>query len=170
MYDVIGADPNVEINGFPFYASEIKASEGLNRRELTRKKIKMGTEFVARGEYIPREYSFSTTVEIPEERPDIHNNAFLEIMNSPAEVVCPDMGGIFKAQVIIKQSHDSGNPTQLDLDVTVKEIPEKSLIPDDSVESLSIEVFKTQEEANEEAKAKKSSTTSTGKLWDEAND
>ena len=159
MYDITGADPNVEINGFPFYATEIKANEGLNRRELTRKKIKMGTEFVARGEYIPREYSFTTTIEIPEERPDIHNEVFLDIMNSPAEVVCPDMGGIFKAQVIIKQSHETGNPTQLDLEVTVKEIPEKSLIPNDTVESLSIDVLKTQEEANEEAKAKNSSTT-----------
>ncbi|WP_299523250.1 hypothetical protein [uncultured Methanobrevibacter sp.] len=149
MYNVIAVDANVEINGFPFFAKEIKANEAYNRRELSRKKIKMGTEFVARADYIPREYTFNTSVEIPVERPDVHDSVFIDIMNSPAEVICPDMGGLFKAQVIIKTTHSSSTPNMLDLEVSVKEIPEqKSNIPNDEVGKLDVEVLKTQEEAN----------------------
>ena len=155
MYNLVATDANIEIDEFPFYAEEITSTEPYNRRDLKRTKIKNGTEFVSSGDYIPREYSFKTSVEIPLERPDVHDEIFIEIMNHPAEVISPEMGGRFKAQVTIKKTHNGSTPTMLDLDITIKEIPERtSNIPDDTVEKLATEVIKTQEQANAEAKAK----------------
>ena len=140
MNNIVGVEANVEIDGFPFYAEEINGTEPYNRRELKRTKIKNGTEHVTRGEYIPREYSFTTTVDVPLERPDIHDNVFRELMSKPCEVVCPDMGGIFNAEVIISKTHNPASPTTLSLDITVKEIPEESLIPNDLLEKPENEI------------------------------
>ncbi len=134
MYDdIILNDCNVEIDGFPFFASEITSNESFPRRELKRTKIKNGTELVTKGEYIPREYSFKTSVEVPVEDPGVHDKIFTEMCNKPCEIVCPDMGGIFQAQVIIKKSHATGTPDFIDLDITIKEIPGiKSELPGES--------------------------------------
>ena len=156
MYCMVGTDANIEIDGFPFFAEEITSSEPYNRRDFKRVKIKGGTEFCTPGDYIPREYSFKTSVEIPPERPDVHDEIFINIMNHPAEVISPEMGRKFTAQVTIKKTHNGATPSMLDLEITIKEIPERaSKIPNDTVEKLATEVLKTQEQANEEAKNRK---------------
>lgn len=136
MYEDINiVDHNVEIGGVPFYAEEISSNESFPRREIKRTKIKSGTEFCSKGEYIPREYSFKTTIYYPEGEEDCYDSIFMELMSKEVEVISPAMGGMFKAQVIFKRSYASRQPTQMDLDVTVKEIPHDSLIPNDEVES-----------------------------------
>lgn len=146
LNDMNTPDHNVEIEGVPFYAKEIKATEGFVRREIKRTKIKSGTEHVVRGAYIPREYSFSTWIEVPEEKPNCYNDLFVELSNKPCEVICADMGGMFNAEVNFKPTHPTGNPTRIDLEVTVKEIPELSLIPDDEVIKPETEVLLTEED------------------------
>lgn len=135
MYDDINEDvsENIEIDGYPFYAENITANEPYNRRDTNRESIMNGTEHVTRGKYIVRDYRFTTTVYVPEGRPDVHDDIFREMVSKPCEVISPYMGGKFMAEIIIGQDFEEASPNHIKLDVQVIEIPEKeSLIPGDT--------------------------------------
>ena len=135
MYDDIneGVSENIEIDGYPFYAENIKGNEPYNRRETNRTSIMNGTEHVTRGKYVVRDYSFTTNVYVPENRPDVHDDIFKEMVSKPCEVISPYMGGKFMAEVIIQKDAEESSPDSLKLDVQVIEIPgEESLIPGDT--------------------------------------
>lgn len=146
MYHVHTNEHNVEIDGIPFFAKEIKGKESFNRRELKRTKIKGGTEHVVRGEYVPREYTFTTTIDVPQDSPDAFDDLFIDLMNKPCEVICPDMGGMFNAQITINRTHEEASPDTIKLDVTVKEIPTSSLIPDDDITKPVTEILLTEDD------------------------
>ncbi|MBR0272364.1 MAG: hypothetical protein IJQ68_10335 [Methanobrevibacter sp.] len=135
MYDDVNENvsENIEIDGYPFYAENINANEAYNRRETNREPIMNGTEHVSRGRYVVRDYSFSTTVYVPDGRPDVHDEIFREMMSKPCEVISPYMGGKFMAEVIISKDIEEASPNHINLDVQVIEIPgEDSLIPGDT--------------------------------------
>lgn len=128
MYDDIreGVSENIEIMGYPFYAENITGDEPFNRREYNRTQILGGTQKVTPGEYIHRQYSFTTTIYHPEGRPNIHDEILREIMSKPVEVISPYMGGNFKAIVTFQRNHEEGGINHYNLDVTVEEIPGKN--------------------------------------------
>lgn len=134
MYEDLrpGVEETVEINGYPFYAQEITANESYNRRETVRQSILGGTEHVSRGKYIPRDYSFTTYIHIPEGHPEQYDSIFQEMVSKPAEVISPYMGGKFMAEVIIQKTAEEYSPEDLLLEIQVIEIPETdSLIMED---------------------------------------
>ena len=114
---------NIEIMGYPFYAESVSPTESFNRRETVRNKILGGTEDVLKGAYVSRSFSFTTHVPIDPERPDVHNEVFKEMMSKPVEVISPELGGKFMAEVVVKPVHTKYS--HLELSVTVTEIPEK---------------------------------------------
>lgn len=126
----IQVSENIEINGYPFFAENISSDEAYNRRELNRNSILGGTEVVTKGKYIPRSYSFTTTIYHPTDRPDTFEKILKTIVSNPAEVISPYMGGKFKAEIIIQKNIEESSPNHMVLDFTVTEIPEaKSNIP-----------------------------------------
>lgn len=130
MYDLNTNDHTIEIDGFPFFIEEFTPVESFNRREINSTSIKSGTEFQERGKYIPRQFSFTTSVEVPLERPHIHDKIFQKLSSKPCEIITPYMSDIFKGSVIIKKGIET--PTKLKLEINVKEIPEtESNIPDE---------------------------------------
>lgn len=122
---------NIEIMGYPFYVESVTANEFYNRRDEVRNKILGGTEDVLKGGYISRDFTITTHVPIDPNRPDAHNKVFTEMMSKPVEIISPELGGKFKANVVVKPSHSKLSYLQLDIDI--KEIPEKnSNIPGES--------------------------------------
>ena len=136
MYEDIkeGIDATVEIDGYPFYAEEITGNESYNRRELNRQSLLGGTEFVTRGKYIARDFSFTTTIYFPTGHPEKYDDIFEEIVSKPCTVISPYMGGMFKAEVIIQKNAPESSPNHLELEIQVKEIPDptRSNIPNDT--------------------------------------
>lgn len=121
---------NIEIEGFPFFAESIDSEEFYNRRDLVTNTIMGGTQHVVRGPYIARTFSFTTHVLIDPQFPDVYNDIFREMMGKSCEVISPELGGMFKANVIIKPLHKK--PRSLELSISITEIPtEESNIPGD---------------------------------------
>lgn len=126
----VNVSENIEINGYPFFAENISSDEAYNRRELNRNSILGGTEIVTKGKYVPRSYSFTTTIYHPENRPDAYEKILRQIVSNTAEVISPYMGGKFKADVLIQKNIEESSPNHMVLDFTVTEIPtSKSNIP-----------------------------------------
>ena len=135
MYDDINEDisENIEIDGYPFYAENISANEPYNRRETNRQPIIGGTEHVSRGKYVVRDYSFSTTIFVPDDRPDVHDNIFREMVSKQCEVISPSMGGKFMAEIKIEKDFEEASPNHIKYDFQVIEVPgTESLIPGDT--------------------------------------
>lgn len=132
MYSDIagGVSENIEIMGYPFYAENISSDEAYNRREYNRNSILGGTESVTKGKYIPRSYTFTTTIYHPTDRPDSYENIFRKMMANPQTIVSKYMGGTFKAEIIVQKNVEECSPNHMVLDFSVTEIPEsKSNIP-----------------------------------------
>lgn len=124
---------NIEIMGYPFYAENISSDEAYNRREYNRNSILGGTESVTKGKYIPRSYTFTTTIYHPTNRPDSYEKIFKKMVANPQEVISAYMGGKFKAEIIIQKNVEESSPNHMVLDFSVTEIPEeKSNIPGES--------------------------------------
>ena len=92
-----GVEASIEIDGYPFYPEEITPQESYNRRELNRQSILGGTEKVTRGKYVVREFSFTTTIYIPDGHPETYDTIFQNMVSKPCEVISPYMGGRFDA-------------------------------------------------------------------------
>lgn len=133
---------NIEIEGFPFFAETVESEEFYNRRDLVVNSIIGGTQQVMLGPYIARTFSFVTHVLIDPEHPDVYNDIFREMMSGTCEVISPELGGLFKAMVIIKPLHKK--PRSLELSVTITEIPDKEsnipgdvfVVPEDKLEDV----------------------------------
>lgn len=166
-------DAGVEIDGFLFFPEEVKGDESYARREYTRTKIMSGGEFVTRGQYTPKEFSFSTTLDIDPNQPYMYDKIFQIMENKPCEIVSPYMGDIFKGEVQIEKTHPNASPGSLKLDIKIKEIvdptttvvgdtpikyPSTTTLSSDAIEVKRISKYtpqkKEDKEANEDAKIK----------------
>lgn len=121
-YNNCGADMGVEIDGFLFFPEEVKGDNSFSHREYIRTKIMSGGEFVTRGQYQGREFSFSTTLTLDPKEPYMYDKVFTIMENKPCDIICPYMGDNFKAEVQIEKVHPTASPGSLKLDITVKEI------------------------------------------------
>lgn len=122
----------VEIDGFLFFPESVKAEESYARREYKRTKIMSGGEFVTRGQYMPKEFSFTTTLDIDPNQPFMYDKIFEIMENKPCEVISPYMGDNFKAEIQIDKTHPKSAPASLKLDIKVKEIvsPKTTVVGD----------------------------------------
>jgi len=127
-------DYNVMIDGYQMIMEEITPNESYNRRETVRHNIIGGTQTVMRGNYLVRDYTFTTHLLIDPEYPDVYDDVFREWQSKPVEVISKYMGGKFNAELILKRNFND-SPNFLSLEIQLIEIPsEKSLIPNDEVE------------------------------------
>ena len=132
MYSDIrkGVSENIEIMGIPFHAEEINGDESFNRREYNHNSIQNGTEVVTKGKYIPRKFTFTTTIYHKKNRPYEYDKIIQKIMSEPVEVISPYMGGRFRAIVVIQKNIPECSPNHMSLDVEITEVPYiKSRIP-----------------------------------------
>lgn len=120
-------EPNIEIEGYKFFTEDLKSTESFGRVENVRTNILNGGQLISNtGAYVPKEYSFSTHLFI--ETRTQYDNMIKELISKPCEVICQDMGDIFLAEVQIKKSFSNGYPNDLQLEFTIKEIPEEKNI------------------------------------------
>ena len=162
-------DSGVEIDGFLFFPQEVKGEESFARREFKRTKIMSGGEFVTRGQYMPKEFSFTTVLDIDPNEPYAYDKIFQIMENKPCEVVSPYMGDMFKAEVQIDKTHPKASPSNLKLDIKVKEIvdPKTTVVGDSvleypsttSLSSHAISVKAVNKEQNDELKNEREQIT-----------
>lgn len=107
---------------FPFFAENITANEAYSRRDLVRTKVMNGTEVVTQGDWIGRDFTFTSHMPIDGD-PTIYDQYFQSMLHQPCTIMSPDMGDMFQAQVIIKKSPLEKHPNTLALEVQVIEIP-----------------------------------------------
>lgn len=113
----------VDIDGYLFFPREVQGDESFSHREFQRTKIMSGGEFVSRGQYIPREYSFETIIDINPDELDEYLKIFGLMENRVCRVTSPYMGGMFKAEVMIDVTNPETSPHVIECKVTIKEIP-----------------------------------------------
>ena len=131
MYNIPTDGCNLEIMGYPFYAENVSPNESFRRREYNFNPLVGGTQIVTPGAYVGLDFSITAHVRIDPDRPDEHNAIFQEMMSKPVDVTSPEIGGTFKAIVVIKPQRDK--LTHLKLDISIKEVPDKeSKIPGES--------------------------------------
>lgn len=158
---------NIEIDGISLFAENISPEESYNRRETNTVNILGGTQYTQRTNYIAKKFSFTTHLLVEPDRPDVYDKLFQEWMSKPCEIISPEMGGLFNAEVIVKTEHTS--PSTLTLTITVTELPEQtSNIPNDSFtipeDKLETEEHRLAREAKAQAKkdaAEKARTVTT---------
>ena len=144
---------DIEINGYPMYAETISGSEPFIRREWTEKTIMNGTTVVSKGQFVPRQYTFKTTLFVTPEKVDVHDKILRSMTIEPAEITCPAMGEPFKAMVSLKKDYEGATPYSVNVDFTIKEIPNvtsditQSNIYEGTESSMSIEEY-TEENQN----------------------
>ena len=144
---------NLEIMGYPFYADNVSPNEAYRRREYNFTNIVGGTQDVTPGAYVGLDFTVTTHVFIDPDRPDEWNSIFQEMMSKPVEVVSPELGGRFKAIVVIKPEREKLNA--LKLTISIKEVPSsKSLIPGEE-----FSVPKSRKVTKKKTTTKKTTTT-----------
>lgn len=142
MYDHITInDPSLSINGIDFYMESFSSEEPVQRREVKRTSLMNGTEFVVKGKWIGRKFTFKTTISVPPENPDEYDYILEEFCNGVCDVVSLDMGS-FKAEVSCSKTHNASHPDVVEWSFTVSEIAEKSGIAGDEVIVPDTEVVK----------------------------
>lgn len=114
----------VDIEGYLFFPEKVDGSESFSHREFIRTKIMSGGEFVTRGQYIPKEFSFNTIIDIEPEKLDDYYDIFETMENKICEITSPYMGGNFKGEVKIDVTNPESSPHVLECKITIKEIPE----------------------------------------------
>lgn len=114
----------VDIDGYLFFPKQVDGSESFSHREFIRTKIMSGGEFVTRGQYIPKEFSFDTIIDVEPEDLDSYYNIFYEMENKVCTITSPYMGGMFKGEVNIKVTNPETSPHVIECTVTIKEIPD----------------------------------------------
>lgn len=110
----------IEIDGFPFYAEDVKPVEKYQRRKFLRTPIFNGSEFISRGPFVPREFSFTGDIDHKLGRPDQHDDVFSAMNNNICRVVSRHFGGSFNAEIHITPTPQT--PTTLRLEVKVLEV------------------------------------------------
>lgn len=114
----------VDIDGYLFFPKKVEGDESFSHREFVRTKIMSGGEFVTRGQYIPKEFSFDTIIDINPEDLDDYTNIFSMMENKLCTITSPYMGGIFKGEVNIKVTNPETSPHVIECEVTIKEVPD----------------------------------------------
>ena len=114
----------VDIDGYLFFPKKVDGTESFSHREFIRTKIMSGGEFVSRGQYIPKEFTFDTIIDIDPDDLDNYRNIFSEMENKVCTVTSPYMGGMFKAEVNIKVTNPESSPHVIECKVTITEIPD----------------------------------------------
>lgn len=135
MYNnsVDSKDYNISIDGYSMIMEECTPNEAFNRRETIRHNIIGGTQAVVRGNYLVRDYTFTTHLLIDPEYPDVYNDVFKSWESKPVEVISKYMGGKFDAECIIK-INPNDSPNYLTVEIQVIEIPApNSLIPGEGI-------------------------------------
>ena len=117
-----GEMTGVDIEGYLFFPESIDSNESFAHREFNRTKIMSGGEFVTRGQFIPREYSFKTVIDIDEEKLKEYLKIFEAMENKQCRVTSPYMGGMFNAEVNIDVKNPKASPHIIECDVSIKEI------------------------------------------------
>lgn len=113
----------VDIDGYLFFPKSVDGDESFSHREFIRTKIMSGGEFVTRGQYIPKEFSFDTVIDIEPEHLDEYLNIFNIMENKVCRVTSPYMGGMFNAEVNISVTNPESSPHVIECKVKIKEIP-----------------------------------------------
>lgn len=131
-----GSDMGVEIDGFLFFPEEVNGDNSFSNREYNRTKIMSGGEFVTRGQYQPRSFSFTTFLTLDPNEPYMYDKVFTIMENKPCEIISPYMGENFKAEVQIEKTHPKSSPGVLNLNITINEIvdPKSTLVGDSLIE------------------------------------
>lgn len=119
---VIVFDYEGEEQQFPFFAENITANEAFSRRELVRTKVMNGTEVVTQGDWIGRDFTFTSHIPIADD-PTVYDVYFMSMLHQPCTIFSPNMGDMFTAQVLIKKQPLEKYPNTLVLEVQVIEIP-----------------------------------------------
>ena len=141
---------NLEIDGVLFIVEDINYTNTLPKRNINRLKVINGTEIVTKGEYTPMEFEVTTTINVPVNRPDYYNSAFLELQSKECDVVSPLMGS-FKADLTI--NYEPSTPESIKVRMHIVEIPgESSNIPGENV--FKIPEDKLEDPAKKEEKEK----------------
>ena len=113
----------VDIDGYLFFPKQFDSDESFSHREFIRTKIMSGGEFVTRGQYIPKEFSFETIIDIDPDKLDDYLNIFSVMENKVCRITSPYMGGMFKGEVNVNVTNPQSSPHVIECKVTVKEIP-----------------------------------------------
>lgn len=114
----------VDIDGYLFFPKSVSGDESFSHREFIRTKIMSGGEFTSRGQYIPKEFSFDTVIDINPDELDDYLNIFQKMENRVCRVTSPYMGGMFKAEVNISVTNPESSPHVIECKVKIKEIPD----------------------------------------------
>lgn len=114
----------VDIDGYLFFPKKVDGTESFSHREFNRTKIMSGGEFVTRGQYIPKEFSFDTVIDINPDELDDYTNIFSEMENKVCKITSPYMGGMFKGEVNVKVTNPETSPHVIECKVEIKEIPD----------------------------------------------
>ena len=114
---------NVKIMGYPFFAESITADEPYNCREYNRQPILNGTEVITKGKYIPRKFTFKTTIYHDKNKPHQYDKIFAVMVSRPVEVISKYMGGKFMAEVNIQREFEEASPNHITLHFEITEIP-----------------------------------------------
>ena len=115
---------SVDIDGFLFFADEISPDNSYAKREYNRTSIMSGGEFVSRGVYKPKEFSFNSSFEIDPSEPYIYDTVFSLMENKAGgcEIISPYVGH-FWGEVSINKTHPESSPHIIEVEVKIKEIP-----------------------------------------------
>ena len=132
----------IEVEGFLFIPNSIDYDVSYNNREYKRTSIMGGGEFVSRTTYNPREFSFSTTLEISPSEPYEYDAVFEMMMNKKGgcEVITPFLKDKINGEVEITKKYEESSPHSMEVEVKIKEIgdPDTSLYGDDEITYPSI--------------------------------
>lgn len=123
--EIIGKLVNVEIDGFQFVAEEISLSESFSRRNLIRTSIMGGGEQTSRGEFVPRSFSFETSIDYPDGKPDEYDKLWAYMSNKECKVVSSFISGDMTADVQIQKTYPKGMVNTVKLSISVTEISQK---------------------------------------------
>lgn len=114
----------VDIEGYLFFPKSVGGDESYSHREFIRTKIMSGGEFVTRGQYIPKEFSFDTIIDIDPSELDDYHEIFSTMENKVCTITSPYMGGMFKGEVSISVTNPETSPHVIECKVKIKEIPD----------------------------------------------
>lgn len=119
--EIIGKNCNIEIDGFQFVADEITLTESYPRRNIVRTNIMGGGQQTSKGEYVPRSFSFNTSINYPTGNPDAYDKLWSYMNNKECKVVCQYTGDM-TAEVQIQKTYPKGMGNTVKLSVSLTEI------------------------------------------------
>lgn len=114
----------VDIDGYLFFPESVNGDESYSHREFLRTKIMSGGEFTSRGQYIPKEFSFDTIIDIDPSDLDDYHEIFSRMENKVCTITSPYMGGMFKGEVNVSVTNPESSPHVIECKVKIKEIPD----------------------------------------------